>query len=133
MRSVRVLTSLAISSVALAGGALALSAPAASAATGPNSEQCEQAQVGSNEAQKSLDALKKSGASKDKIDAATEILEQAQVAEHEACATISGPVHTGAGGTQGGLSTTEMTAGAALIATAAAGGVVMMRRRSSEN
>lgn len=135
MRSVRVLTGLALSSVAMAGGALALSAPMASAETGPHSEICEQAQVKTHEAQKELDRLKKLPHSKEnrkRIADAEEILEQAQVGERDACADASGPVHAGSGGIQGGLSTTELAAGAALLA-AAGGGVVVMRRRSNQS
>ncbi|MFJ1582060.1 hypothetical protein ACIOC1_01900 [Streptomyces sp. NPDC088197] len=136
MRSARALAALAISSIALSGGALALSAPMASAETGPHSEICEQAQVKTHEAQRELDRLEKlpnkTPEIRKQIATAEEILEQAQVGERDACASVTGPVHAGSGGLAGGISGTEMTAGAAVLAVAAAGGVVMMRRRSVE-
>ena len=41
-----------------------------------------------------------------------------------------GPVHTGLGGSIGGMNTGQIAGGTALLAAAAAGGVVVMRRRA---
>ncbi|HET6860358.1 MAG TPA: hypothetical protein VFH94_25090 [Streptomyces sp.] len=131
MRSIRVLTGLA-----LAGAALTLSVPAAQAAPDPNSEICEQAQVAADEAQKAYDDLMKmTGVPKEKLDAAQNEVNLTASAAQRVCGDsvadkVTGPVHTGLGGGSDSGSA-ELAGGVAVVVAGVAAGAVMLRRRES--
>lgn len=127
MRSIRVLTGLA-----LAGAALAITAPNASAV----SADCQKALDDAEITQKNADEVNADPSTTDeeKKEATDEANQAASTAQRFCDSTdpaVKGHMKTGSGGTQGSTDPTELAAGAAVLAAGAAGAVYISRRKTA--
>lgn len=127
MRSIRVLTGLAV-----AGAALAITAPNAAAV----SADCQKALDDAEITQKNADTVNADpNASEADKKAATDEANQAASTAQRFCDStdpaVRGGVKTGSGGAQGSTDPTELATGAAVLAAGAAGAVYMHRRKTA--
>ncbi|MGW7418408.1 hypothetical protein [Streptomyces sp. NPDC054863] len=133
MRSTRSIRSLrTLTGLALAGGALALSAPHAQAV----SQSCQRALDDAEIAQRNFDTVSKdpNASAEDRKNAEDEANMTASTAQRFCNSTdpaVTGPVRAGAGGSQGSVGTTEVAGGTALLAAGAVGAVLVVRRRAA--
>ncbi|MFF3641763.1 hypothetical protein [Streptomyces sp. NPDC002564] len=128
MRSIRVLTGLAV-----AGAALAITAPTAQAV----SPSCQKALDDAEITQKNADEVRNdpNTSEADKKAAEDEANMAASTAQRFCDSTdpaVRGGMRTGSGGAQGGSTDpTELAAGAAVLAAGAAGAVFLARRKAA--
>ncbi|MGB8945696.1 MAG: hypothetical protein WCD21_36485 [Streptomyces sp.] len=127
MRSIRVLTGLAV-----AGAALAISAPNAVAVSADCQKALDEAEI----TQKNADTVNAdpNASDEDKKNATDEANQAASTAQRFCDSTdpaVKGHMKTGSGGAQGSTDPTELAAGAAVLAAGAAGAVYMSRRKTA--
>lgn len=127
MRSIRVLTGLAV-----AGAALAISAPHATAVTADCQKALDEAEI----TQKNADEVNSdpNTSPEDKKNATDEANGAASNAQRICDSTdpsVRGHMKTGSGGAQASTDPTELAAGAAVLAAGAAGALYLRRRKAA--
>ncbi|MEU3741435.1 hypothetical protein AB0E78_30785 [Streptomyces sp. NPDC032198] len=127
MRSIRVLTGLAV-----AGAALAITAPNAAAV----SADCQKALDDAEITQKNADTVQAdpSTTPEEKKAAEDEANQAASTAQRFCDSTdpaVKGHMKTGSGGTQASTDPTELAAGAAVLAAGAVGALYIARRKTA--